>query len=225
MMNISGDARFLSWGVYLEPNSSINRLRYILFFDLRNSKLLLINCSTQTPSSYDFSCVSDCDIDLDLDETHLILDLKNTQQSYTVNLYFDSFYDRNCCNELLTSIKQQKILQIAPKFGITADLEIGCQIQEKSASKSQWQPRVLSLVQNRILLFRDKSQDYHPLKMISLNEPMFKYYKTDYYDHTIEIHLSHNKIYQFHLGDDNAINRLNSRIRLALSQYNKAGLV
>eukprot|EP01084_Bolivina_argentea_P191980 329662_1 len=132
-MSIAGDARFLSWGAYLEPIGAASRIRYILFFDLRNSKLLLINEDNQQPSSYDFSCVSDCELNLDSDDTHLTLELKNTQQSYTVNLFLDSYYDRNCCYELLTAIKEQNLVETATKYGITADLGIGCQIQIKTS--------------------------------------------------------------------------------------------
>lgn len=251
-MSLAGDARFLSWGVYLEPYESIDRIRYILFYDIRNHKLLLINSASSQPSSYDFTCVSQCQCGPD-DETLLILDLDNTKQSYTVNFYYDSEYDRDCNYKLLISIINQNILQIATKYGVTADLEIGCQVQtiqsipnndnkdikqnkkDKNKNKhkhkknktitSEWKPRILSLIHNRILLFRDKTIDYHPLLMISLNESSFKYYKTEFYDHTVQIWLSKNLMYQFHLGDKKAMNSLNGKIRTALSLYNQYGLV
>lgn len=233
----TGDARFLSWGAYLEPYESIDRIRYILFYDISNNKLLLINNSSSSPSSYDFTCVSKCQSS-DNDETELILDLDNTKQSYTVNFYFDSEFDRDCNVKLLMSIISQNILQVASKYGLTADLEIGCQIQkiEKKQDKlklvnndstitTDWKPRILSLIQNRILLFRDKTIDYHPLLMISLNAASFRYYKTELYDHTIQIWLSNDLMYQFHLGDKKAVNALNGKIRSALSLYNQYGLV
>mmetsp|Transcript_71690 Transcript_71690/g.64363 ORF Transcript_71690/g.64363 Transcript_71690/m.64363 type:complete len:672 (-) Transcript_71690:10-2025(-) len=243
----AGDARFLSWGVYLEPYESIDRIRYILFYDIRNHKLLLINSSLSSsqPSSYDFTCVSRCQSS-DNDETELILDLDNTKQSYTVNFFFDSEYDRDCNYKLLLGIINQNVLQIAPKYGLNADLEIGCQIQkiqrkhidhdaDKETSKivaqdkdstitSEWKPRILSLIQNRILLFRDKTIDYHPLTMISINAASFRYYKTELYDHTVQIWLSNNLMYQFHLGDKKAMNALNGKLRSALSLYNQYGL-
>lgn len=246
----TGDARFLSWGVYLEPYESIDRIRYILFYDIRNHKLLLINNndekSTSSPSSYDFTCVSQCQSSSS-DETELTLDLDNTKQSYTVNFYFDSEYDRDCNYKLLISIINQSILQCAPNYGINADLEIGCQVQKierknvnadhkqqkkkkkkdrkQSVFTSEWKPRVLSLIHNRILLFRDKTIDYHPLLMISINAATFKYYKTELYDHTVQIWLSNNLMYQIHLGDKKAMNALNGKLRSALSLYNQYGLV
>eukprot|EP01084_Bolivina_argentea_P029768 55248_1 len=227
-MSVAGDARFLSWNVFLEPFKRIHRVRYILFFDIQNHKLLLINCANQQSSSYDFSCVSNCKIS-DKNRTLLTLYLKNTKQSYTVGFYFDSNYDRNCGNDLLNAIITKTILKTVTKYGVADEVfQIGCQVQHIANRKpkkiTQWQPRILSLIQNRILLFRDKSTDYHPQTMISLNERNFKCYKTASYDHTIQIHMSHNMVYQLHLGDTTALNSLITKLKSSLTVYNKRAL-
>merc|ERR1719162_1408999 len=134
-MNDRGDTRFLSWGLFLEPSSTSDRLRYLLFFDTAGHKLMLIECHTQQPSSYAFSCVSESERSDDDDGRVLILGLDNSTQSYTVSFYFDSAYDRNCCHELLLCILKHTIDAVAPKYGTVADLEIGCQVQHNKLDK------------------------------------------------------------------------------------------
>eukprot|EP01083_Nonionella_stella_P264498 897200_1 len=119
-MSLAGDARFLSWGLHLEPSESKSRVRYLLFFDIRNHKLLLINCDNQQLSSYDFSCIANSQSSTNNNNTLVILNLSNRKQCYTVHLYLDSTFDRDCCNALLTSIVKRSILSIASKYGTSA---------------------------------------------------------------------------------------------------------
>ena len=229
-MSVAGDYRFLSWGCTLQPCESQDQLRYLLFFNISNRKLLLINSNTQEIMSYAFSCVSECAIS-STDDKLLTLDLDNSaQQTCTIKLYFDSEYDRHCCNELLSSILSKSIDQSIKKYGVAADIEIGCQIQQISSkqmhqNENEWKPRVLSLVQNRILFFCDKSTDYHPLSMISLNDEHIQIYKTQYYDHTIQLHLSNGIMHLIHLGDESSFNTFISKLKSAIGKYNKLAIV
>ena len=131
---------------------------------------------------------------------------------------------------ILSSIIDRTIIQTSPKYGISPQLEIGCQIQKIFISNpknkiSDWQPRILSLIQNRILLFRDKSIDYHPLQMISLNSPNFSVHKVECYDHTVSLQCYDTLIYQLHLGDTQSLQSFIAHLKSALELYNKSAIV
>ena len=229
-MATSGDARLLSWGLYLETSSSVHRIRFLCCFDIQNEKLHLINSEHQ-PSIYDFWCISGCVLSKK-DKSLLSLQLDNTKQSYKVKLYLDSALDRDSIHQLFRAVMKQNIVPIAARLGWTADLEIGVQAhriqrgyKDSSPKRAHWQPRILSLVQNRILLFRDKSRDFHPVEMLSLSTTSFTLYRVELYEHTVQMHCSKQLVFQFHLGDDNALHSLTESIRSALTKYNPNALV
>lgn len=231
----SGDTRLLCWGLYLESPSTPERVRYLLFIDSANDRFQIIDNDGHNfkSNTYDFWTIASSEVS-EKDNCLVILQLDNTKQSYSVTLFLESTLDRDCVYQLLNAARNANISPMAARLGWTAELEIGVQAQriqprhsgrKQSSTRSPWMPRILSVVHNRILLFRDKSNDFHPTELLSLSTPSFAVYRAEMYEHTIQVHSTKDVVYQFHCCDDMAVDSLLEHIRSALTKYNPNALV